>query len=289
MHQYLRKLAALGFLVFLTLWVIGGIRGITLPYPPPMPVAISGGLEREFFSSSGNYANNLKQIGLTETPLPLVLDNPEAEKIRIVEKRATLTSGTPRFVDDEAALRAAIKAQQATVFNEKSTGMEPGRKLLVEIGVGPEKFEDLIALLQKIGRLSSISVEQKDRTSEFRKLFGQRHSLKKYLEAMTKLRSGKALLFEDSLKLEQKIQDLEKEMQSLTTQFGDLLGKESYYHVQLTLAEYQSGDARDHTYTIPQRIGHAFLWAVAWWVGIALSVGVIAAAGVSVWTLRSAN
>ncbi len=287
MQHYFKKLVAIGFLVFLGLWVVGSIRGITLPYPPPMPVAISAGLEREFFSSSGNYANNMKQLQLTETPLPLALDNSEAEKIRIVEKRATMTTGTTKFAEEETAVRGAIKAQQATVFNEKNTGLEPSRKLLVEIGVSPEKFDDLVASLQAIGNVSSISVEQKDRTSEFRKLFGQRHSLKKYLEAMTKLRTGKALTFDESLKLEQKIQDLEKEMQSLTTQFGDLLGKESYYHVQLTLAEYQSGDARDHTYTIPQRIGHAFLWAVVWWFAVALSIGVVVAAGVSVWTLRA--
>jgi hypothetical protein len=103
---------------------------------------------------------------------------------------------------------------------------------------------------------------------------------------MTKLRDAKNLTFDDSLKLEQKIQDLEKELQSLTVQFGELLGKESYYHVHLTLVEYQPGDRRDPTYSIPRRILHAFLWAVAWWFGAALAAGLIAATAFSISILR---
>jgi hypothetical protein len=91
---------------------------------------------------------------------------------------------------------------------------------------------------------------------------------------------------EDALKLEGKIQEIEKELQALNVQFGDLLGKESYYHVHVTLAEHQPGGRGDRTYTLPQRIGHAFVWAMVWWCGVALAVVVFVMAGLSVWVLK---
>lgn len=278
MRYYAKKAAAVGFLVFLVLWIVGTLRGITQPYPPPAPLSI--GLEREY-SSQNQWANNLKAMGLIETPLPLVLDNPDVDKIRIVEKTANFSTGTAAFDKDEGLIRSAVKVQGATVFSEKSTGIEPGRKLLIEVGVHPDKFDALAEKLRNVGTLSSASVEQKDRTSEFRTLFAKRQSLKKNLDAMTKLRETKNLTFEDTLKLEQHIQGLEKELQGMNVQFGDLLGKESYYHIHLTLVEYQPGGSRDQTYTVPQRLGNAFIWAVAWWFAVALAAIIAGASIVS--------
>ena len=286
MRYYIKKTAAIGFLVFLGLWMVGAIRGITLPYPPPAPSVLSLGGERETYISNGNWANNLKHIGLIETPLPLVLDNPNVEKIRIIEKTATVTAGSISFEADDALIRAAIKDQQAEVFMEKKSGIEPARRLTLEIGVHPDQFDTLVEKLRTIGSLASYSVEQKDRTNEFRKLNAQRQALKRYQESILKLRVGNNPSIDDSLKLEQKIQDVEKELQSLGVQLGDLLGKESFYHIHLTLAEYQPGDRRDHTYTTPQRIFHALLWAIVWWSAVALAAGIAITTGVSFWTLR---
>lgn len=287
MRRYAKKIAAIGFLVFLVLWIVATIQGMGASYPPPTPMPILfSDSDKEYSRSNANYANNLKQIGLVETSLPLVLDGPGVEKIRILEKRATMVETATDFATKEAEVRASIEEYSATVFNEKSSGIEPDRKVTLEIGVNPDHFKSLVDKLSKITHLSSISVEQKDRTSEFRKLFAQRQSLKKYLEAITKLRDAKNMTFEDSLKLEQKIQDLEKELENLTVQFGDLLGKESYYHVHLTLVEYQPGDSRDTTYTIPKRLFNAFWWAIIWWFGVAFVAALIAATAVSIVVLR---
>jgi hypothetical protein len=290
MRPYLRKVAAVGFLAFLVLWIVGVASGLTLEKPPTPPLPISIVTEREYFSSNSNsqqLANNLRQIPtLAETALPLVLDSPNVDQIRIFEKRATLAASTSEFDKDEALIRAAIKAHQADVFNEKSSGIEPNRKLMIEIGVSPEKFDGLVEKLRKIANLSSISVEQKDRTTEFRKLYAQRQSVKKYLEAMTVLRAGKNLSFDESLRLEQKIQDLEKELQTLSVQFGDLLGRDSYYHVHVTLVEHQTVDTSERSGSLPNRLFQGFIWAVAWWFAAALVVGLVGATGASVWVLR---
>src|SRR5262249_24925758 len=154
--------------------------------------------ERDLHQSvQQNWANNLKQIGLIQTPLPLVLDNPDVENIRITEKTALLSSSTIAFKEDEASIRAAIKTYEADIFTEKKSGIEPGRRWTIEIGVHPDKFDDLVADLRGIASLATVSVEQKDRTSEFRKLHAQRQSLKKYLDSITKLREGKNPSLED--------------------------------------------------------------------------------------------
>ena len=97
---------------------------------------------------------------------------------------------------------------------------------------------------------------------------------------------GKNPSLEDALKLEAKVHEIEKELQGLNVKFGDLLGKESYYHVHVTLVEHQPGGRGDRTYTLPQRIGHALLWALAWWCGVAFACIVFATAGMSVWILK---
>ncbi len=76
--------------------------------------------------------------------------------------------------------------------------------MTLEAGVEPDRFDALVEQLRELGEIRSISVQQKDRTAEFRRLNAQRQSLRKYLETVPKLRGGKVASVEDELKLEQK-------------------------------------------------------------------------------------
>jgi hypothetical protein len=289
MRLFWKKVAAVGFLVFIGLWIVGAARGLTLPYPPPPPLDLSSVTDLSSGRSASNYQNfahNLKQLGMEKTPLPMVIDQAEIERIQIHEKTAFLVAGSTEFEADEAKIRTALATHKASTITEKESGIAPHRRLAFEVGVHPEKFDSLVADLRKIGSLTSIRVEQTDRTGEFRKLHAQRQSLKKFLESVVKLRSAEKLSIDDALRLDQKIKDIENELRPLSDQLGDFLGKESFYHVQLTLVEYQPGDKLDHAYTAPQRIFHAFLWAVVWWFAVAMGAGIVAATGVSVWVLR---
>jgi uncharacterized protein YfcZ (UPF0381/DUF406 family) len=284
MRAQWKKPAAIGFLVFLVLWSAGTIRGLALPFPRPTVLDLSGSSHREDTSRLAN-AHNLVQLGLGTTPLPVVLDQGDIERIQVYEKSAHITTGTAAFDEDQALLRAALTAHQATIFNERSDGIAPARRLTVELGVHPERFDALVERLRQVGQLESIGVQQRDRTGEFRRLYAQRQSLKKYLESVTKLRGVNNPSIDDTLKIEQKIQDVEKELQALSVQLGDLLGKESFYHIQVTLFEYQEGSRLDRSYTLPQRCFHAFLWALAWWLTVAATLAVLAATAVSIRTL----
>ncbi|MCI0465172.1 MAG: DUF4349 domain-containing protein [Gemmataceae bacterium] len=280
-----KKVVAVGFLVLLVLWAAGIVRGLILPEPRTMPALDP--LGREETPSRLMSANNLKQLGLALTPLPQVLDGPDVDQIRVHDKGALLAATTATFDEDSALVRSALTAYQARVFNESNTGITPDRQLRLEIGVHPDKFDALVEQLRQIARLESVSVQLRDRTTEFRRLHAQRQSLKKHLESVLKLRGGKTTSIDEQLKVEQKIQEVEKELQALGVQLGDLLGKESFYHVHLTLFEYQPGSRLDRTYTVPRRLGDAFLWALGWWVVVAGTGAALVAAYLSIRVLRA--
>ncbi len=287
MRLLFKKAAAVGFLVLMGLWLVGSIRGLTLDYPPP-PALSLGSLSDEF-ASTRNYSNNwnnIKQLGLAQTPVPMVIDQEQIDRIQIHEKIANMTAGSAAFDLDEARIRGALASHNASIITEKNSGIAPQRRLALEVGVHPEKFDALVAELRQVGVLASIRIEQKDRTSEFRKLHAQRQALKKYLESVQKLRNSDKLALDDALRLDQKLKDIENELRPLSDQLGDFLGKESFYHVQFSLAEHQPGDKLDRAYTLPQRIFHAFLWAVVWWTVVALAVFIVTGTAFSVWTLR---
>jgi hypothetical protein len=280
MRAQWKKVAAVSFLTFLLLWIVAFARGLAQPYPhaPVWPALVS----EELSTRVSQAANNMKQLGLALAPLPTLLDQADIERIRVFEKTAQLAAGSAAFDDDVARLRAAIAEQKAVVYNERSSGLAPERRITVQLGVHPDRFDDLVEQLRAVGHLDSISVQQRDRTGELRQLHARRQSLKKHLESIRKLRGGKNPSVEDELKLEQKIQDIEKELHGLSVQFGELLGEESYYNVYATLFEYQPGGRLDRTSSLPRRLWHSFLWALQWWLTAAACLGVLAATWVSV-------
>jgi hypothetical protein len=284
MHLLWKKAAALGFLVFLGLWVVGIIRGETLSSPSPLLANPLQSARIENVSRSVQAANNLRQLGFARMALPLMLDAADIGRIEVYEQTASLTSTSDTFDASSARIRTALEEHHGRVFKESNTGLAPVRLLTLEVGVQPERFEALVEELREIGHLESISVQKHDRTGDLHRLHAQRQTLKKHLEAVQKLRGGNNPSIEDTLKVEQKIQDIEKEMQALSVQLGELLGKESLYHVHLTLQEKQP-DTLARPAGLPRRVFAAFLWALAWWTAGLASLAVLAATGLSVRTL----
>jgi hypothetical protein len=289
MNTFWQKVASIEFLLFLALFVGGIIRSFTLRQPdlPNLAVSLPVLSSKDEYRSELRTANNLAQIGLTMTPLPQVLDQENVNKIQVYEKTAQLASATIDFPDDEERTRKAVAAQKAAVFNERRTGIAPDRKLSLGIAVHPDRFDALLRELEQIGQLGAITVVQQDRTGEFRKLHAQRASLKKHQEAILKLREGNKRSLDEALKLEQKIQEIEKETQAVGVQLGDLLGKEPSYNLFLQLDETQKGGSLDRTFTLTRRFGSALLWALGWWAVVTVAFCLVLATFFSVRTLRS--
>jgi hypothetical protein len=289
MRTFVQKLAAVGFLMFVGLWLAGLARSHTQERPEPAAFAAPVLAALEEYRSRVRVANNLRQIGLADAPLPRVLEREGADKIRVYEKTAQLSSATSTFSADETLIRQAAAAHQAVIFSEQATGLAPERVLALGISVRPDRFDLLLDELTRLGHLGSISVVQQDRTGEFRRLNAQRQSLQKHQEALLKLRGAGRLSVEEALKLEQRLLEVEKEMQSVGVQLGDLLSKEPSYNLFVTLQEYQPGGRHDPGFTLGRRLGSALLWALGWWLVAALGVGLLAGTYVSIQTLRPAR
>ena len=288
MNDLLKKLAALGFLLLLVLWVVG--VGRTFVVEPPelqtYPGSYASSFEDARSSSSLQVANNLKQLDIAPVHLAQLLDQGDINKIRIFEKTAQLALGTTQFSDDEARIRQALVNQKATVFSEKAAGIAPERSLVLGINVSPERFDALLQELNGVGQVNSTNVEQRDRTEEFRKLHGQRQSLRKYQEAIQKLRAMTQRSVEDALKLEQKLQEIDKELASIGVQMGDLLDKEPFYNLFVTLREHRASGLQDGRISWAFRLGWGFVWALGWWTAAVLGFGLLVGTYVSVRTLR---
>jgi hypothetical protein len=276
-----KKPAALAFLLFVTLWAVGIVRSFFLEEPDVPAVGIPTLIALREYQARMSSWNNLAQLGIKQTPLPQLLDQ-DINQLRIYDKTAQVASGSTEFASDEGRVRAAIAGQKGVVFDEKATGVAPERSLVLGISVRPEQFDELLRQLSAIGQVSSLTVEQEDRTSEFRKLHAQRQSLKKHQEAILKLRD-KALSVEESLKLELKIVDIEKELQSLGVQLGDFLAREPAYNLFLTLREQRSVS----TFTIEKRLWSGLWWAAGWWSLGVLGLGAVLGTTWSIRTLRS--
>jgi hypothetical protein len=294
MRQLWKKAAALGFLLFLGLWIAGTTAGLAPPSlrqapaaAPPAAVVWSQSISDS--TARRQLANNMRQLGLARAPLPVVLEQVDVEQARVHEKSARIATSAVSFEADEAEVRAAIEEQRALVINETSGGREPERRLTLEIGVHPDKYDALVDRLGRIGRLESVSVQQQDRTNEFRQLYARRQSLKKQLESVRKLLARDHPTIDDSLKVEQKIHDLERELRSVSVQLGDLVGKESFYHVYLTLVEHLPGAGPGRASFLVRRTARAFLWATAWWCVAAVVLGASGGAYVSARTLLRAG
>lgn len=290
MNPQIRKALAAGFLLFVALFAAGIVRSFVIAdselprwHAGHWRVALSSGSDDDHRTGSRT-ANNLAQIGLAQQPLPQVFEDANFQKILVFEKTAQLIAGTTQFSVDEERVRKTLAAEKAITFSERAAGIAPDRALVLGISVHPDRFDSLQQSLSKVGHVESSTVQQQDRTGEFRKLHAQRQSLKKHQDALLKLRAVEKLSVEEALKLEQKILEIEKETQSLGVQLGDLLGKEPSYNLFVTLHEVVPGSSSDQAATLPRRLSSAFAWAFAWWTTLAIGVALLAA---TYWSVRT--
>lgn len=278
-----KRIAASAFLTFVVLWVVALVGGFALPLPRAAtePVTTySVAVSKEVGLSRQQLANNLHELGLAREPVRGVLDRADLDKVHVHEKTGRVVTTTTDFAADEAAVRAAVAEQKGAIADETSGGVAPERRLTLEVGVTPDRFDALVERLQRVGRLESLRVEQRDRTGEFRQLAARRQSLKKHLETVSKL-TTRDNTTDDSLKLAREVKDIERELEALSAQAGDFVGKESLYTVTVTLVE-DDGARHGTTVTLARRAGHAALWAAAWWGAAAIAVGSLAGAVASV-------
>jgi uncharacterized protein DUF4349 len=119
---------------------------------------------------------------------------------------------------------------------EKSSGLPGSQRVELAIGVPPNRFEPMVGELRNIGELSSIRIDKTDKTNEFKELKAKRASLEKTRDALASLK-GKGGRIEEFTNLENRILEIEEQIQSTGVSLGDYDQENEFCTVKLSLEE----------------------------------------------------
>ena len=152
------------------------------------------------------------------------------------EKVGSVMSKTDAFDDDENKARELISKHNAIVQFERNSGLRGRRILSLSIGVPPERFEGLVEEVQAIGRLVSIRLDKTDKTNEYKDLNANRVSLEKVRDSLVGLK-GKTGNIDEYINLENRILEIEREIQSAGVKLGEFDRENEFCTVKFGLEE----------------------------------------------------
>lgn len=152
------------------------------------------------------------------------------------EKTATIKSRSARFGEDETLIRKHIKNFEGIIQYEENTGQKGDRELDLMIGVAPEKFDSCYAALKQIGNVKTADITKVDKTSEYKNLNARRTSLEKTRESLIEFKKQNGHI-EEFMNLQNRILEIEEELQELGVQIGDFSEENEFCTIKLSLVE----------------------------------------------------
>ncbi len=178
-----------------------------------------------------NYAS--EKGGMKNSIQPNLVSNEQK-----YEKVGVIGSKSNDFEKDEIETRAMILKFKSIIQYEVSSGLAGKRNLFLGIGVHPEKFDEVVLELKKIGKIESIQINKTDKTSEFSDLNAKKNSLFKARESLLNLKnraaSGK---IEELINLEDKILLIEESIQKLGVALGQFNLENEFCTIKFSLVE----------------------------------------------------
>ncbi len=152
------------------------------------------------------------------------------------EKIAEVNTSTKKFDDDEAKVRSEVENNFGIVQYERKTGNDGYRKLQLQIGVPPVNFDTLYGILIKIGKTHSKEIIKNDKTNDYLELNARKASLEKTLASLIlfKEKSGR---IDEYINLENRILEIEENLQQLGVNLGDFDESNEFCTIQFSLAE----------------------------------------------------
>jgi len=154
------------------------------------------------------------------------------------EKVAEIISKSKDFEAEEKSIRSSIEAQSALIQFEQKNGNEGRRSLQFLIGVPPENFETLYLELTKVGVVRNKQITKKDKTNEYKELNSKKESLSKVRQSLIELKS-KSGKIEEFINLENRILDIEQQLQELGVSLGDFDSENEFCTIKFSLNEVE--------------------------------------------------
>lgn len=166
-------------------------------------------------------------------------DNVSQSPVRVdqkYEKIAEISSKSAQFEKDENQIRLHIENTDALIQFEQKSGNKGFRTLVLVIGVPPENFDSLYNCLIKIGQVQAKQITKKDKTNEYKELNAKKASLEKIRASLIDLKS-KGGKIEEYMDLENRILEIEQQLQDLGVSLGDFDDENEFCTVQFSLVE----------------------------------------------------
>lgn len=178
------------------------------------------------------------------------------------EKIAEIKTKSSNFEKEEKSSRKAIEGVNALIQFEQKSGNKGYRKLNLVIGVPPENFDILYHELIKIGRIEAKQITKKDKTNEYKELNAKKQSLEKIRSSLINLKS-KGGKIEEYMALENRILEIEQQLQGLGVSLGDFDDENEFCTVQFSLVE-----GKEIQIGLMQRVKVALEWSVMMYLKI---------------------
>jgi len=190
--------------------------------------------QTQFFSditnSKRNYATKKYEVKSTTSNQSAIKVDQKYEKI------AEINTKSSNFEEEEKSSRKTIKKLDALIQFEQKSGNKGYRKLNLAIGVPPENFDALYNQLITIGKIQAKQITKKDKTNEYKELNAKKHSLEKIRTSLIELKS-KGGKIDEYMGLENRILEIEQQLQGLGVSLGDFDDENEFCTVQFSLIE----------------------------------------------------
>ena len=243
MKKQFKKLLFYAFLIFVVLF------GFRLGYGYTLKIEDHSS-QAHFFESLSNVKRNYasKEYKVSSNA-PIKVDQK-------YEKIAEVNTKSAEFESEEKAARQHIKATNALIQFEQKNGNKGHRRLHLLIGVPPENFDALYGKLIQIGTIQSKQITKKDKTNEYKELNAQKASLEKIRTSLIDLKS-KGGKIEEYINLENRILDIEQQLQDLGVNLGDFDNQNEFCTVKFSLFEKKMKEI-----SVMHRIKVALEWTI---------------------------
>ena len=185
-----------------------------------------------------------------------------AELSQKYEKKGIVAAQTREFESDEKKTRTLISQFGGMVQHERGSGISGSRQLHFSIGVPPASFDELFQAMHGIGRVTSSNVTRIDKTNEFLALKARKVSLEKTLQGLIALKEQNGTV-PDFIQLQNRILDIEQQLQNLGVDLGEFDETNSFCTVNLSLYEMEGQKIRHISLT--HRVKTALVWSTGFY------------------------
>lgn len=252
-----KKLIVWLILLFLVLFTFRLIYG----YTKKIEVTTS---EVQFFESisnaTRNFATKKYKTSTTSTNQNTVKVDQKYEKVAEIKTKSS------EFEKEEKLARSVTEKLNALIQFEQKSGNKGFRKLNLVIGVPPENFDSLYHQLIKIGKVQAKQITKKDKTNEYKELNAKKQSLEKTHLSLVGLKS-KSGKIDEFMDLENRILEIEQQLQGLGVSLGDFDDENEFCTVQFSLLE-----GKEVKIGIMQRVKVALEWTIKTYLRLMLTL-----------------